>query len=957
MGKTVKRSAALAAGLLAASLGLDRLPWLLDTALGQSSSAPKQDRFRVPSGFEVETVVAAEQTGSLVALTFDSFGHPVISKERGHPTVLLDQDGDGRWETQKVFTDRVSGAQGTWFDGRTLYAIGNGPDGKAGLYRAADTDNDDVADTFDTLILFTGGMGEHGPHDIRRGPEGLPTILLGNHTGIPGELIDPKSPLRGYKESQLLPRYMDARGHAVNIWAPGGAIYRLDLERKKYTMLAGGFRNPYDHAFNMEGEIFTFDSDMEWDINLPWYRDVRTVHAVPGGDYGWRTGSGKWPAYYLDSLPPLRDLGRGSPVGVEFYQHYVYPKEYFDAYLEGDWSRGRILIANFVRSGATYRPTQGPADFVYGEPLNVTDLEVGPDGLVYFVNGGRDTEGGLYRVAYRGPRPAQAPATGALAAARQPQPLSSWGHAALLKKKEEMGAAWGADLEKLARDARAVSQDRVQALFLLQRFGPRPRAALLDPLSRDPAAAVRAAAVFVVGQHSSLNAKSIAARALKDADPFVRRRACEALIRMGLEVTEPVFAPLGDIYALLNDSDRFVRYAARLALERTPRREWQAWAIEETNPQGAMEGLVALANSAASPADLEPIYQKELSLLRREDLNAEDTLRLLRAFHLTAMASEAGAPEGIRRQVSVIVERRFPAGDDRLNREYARLLAYGAQPGAVASILAAMPAGEENKLLQIHYVYCLRAIRDGWTPEQKRTLVAWFDKAQKWRGGASFPGFINNMFNSVLEFFSEEEKLLAYNRIPAYAPLTEPQPANPRRPGLQLAPVLARRRGVQNVSEQEIFEYMLYDPMILRASAERGKAIYEKAQCGACHRFGELGADYGPDLTTIASRFKRKDIVEATLFPSKTISDLYAAQEITTADGQKIIGTLASEDNLQLTLQVMGVGQKVSISKTSIRSRAVSKTSTMPAGLLDNLSMGQIADLFAFLQGGTEKGR
>src|SRR5262249_10845513 len=162
---------------------------------------------------------------------------------------------------------------------------------------------------------------------------------------------------RGYKESQLLDRYMDARGHAINIWAPGGTIYRLDLAKKKYTLLAGGYRNPYDHAFNWEGEMFTFDSDMEWDINLPWYRDVRSVHAVAGGEYGWRTGSGKWPAYYIDSLPPLREVGRGSPVGVEFYHHYVYPKEYWDAYLEGDWSRGRILISNLVRNGATYRTT------------------------------------------------------------------------------------------------------------------------------------------------------------------------------------------------------------------------------------------------------------------------------------------------------------------------------------------------------------------------------------------------------------------------------------------------------------------------------------------------------------------------------------------------------------------------------------------------------------------------
>src|SRR5207245_10284486 len=135
-------------------------------------------------------------------------------------------------------------------------------------------------------------------------------------------------------------------------------------------------------------------------VSVPWYRDIRWVHGVPGGDYGWRTGSGVFPDYFLDSLTYIRGFGRGSPVGIEFYQHNVYPKEYRDAYLTGDWSRGRILIGNLVRNGATYKPAGEPAEFVHGEPLNVTDMEVGPDGFLYFTLGGRGTEGGLYRVRF-----------------------------------------------------------------------------------------------------------------------------------------------------------------------------------------------------------------------------------------------------------------------------------------------------------------------------------------------------------------------------------------------------------------------------------------------------------------------------------------------------------------------------------------------------------------------------
>ncbi|MGH9961963.1 MAG: hypothetical protein ACREBC_33345, partial [Pyrinomonadaceae bacterium] len=326
----------------------------------------QDSRFQALAGFSIEVAAPSSQTGSLIALTFDSFGRPVVSKERGHPTILMDKDGDGVFEMEKVFSDKVKTLQGMWFDGRTLYAVGNntvdesrGEDDKpserpqAGLYKLEDTNGDDVADTFERLHTFDRTIGEHGPHDIHLGPDGKPTLMLGNHTFVPLAMLASSPPLQNYKESQLLPSYNDARGHAANIRAPGGVLLELDLASMKYTLLAGGFRNAYTHAHNLDGEAFTFDSDMEWDINLPWYRPVRTVHMVPGGDYGWRTGSAKWPSYYLDSLPPLNELGRGSPVGVDFYQHHVYPRKYHDAFLEGDWSRGRILLTRLERSGAT----------------------------------------------------------------------------------------------------------------------------------------------------------------------------------------------------------------------------------------------------------------------------------------------------------------------------------------------------------------------------------------------------------------------------------------------------------------------------------------------------------------------------------------------------------------------------------------------------------------------------
>src|SRR4029077_20316876 len=139
-----------------------------------------------------------------------------------------------------------------------------------------------------------------------------------------------------------------------NLRAPGGTIWRLDRDGKDLALVAAGFRNQFDAAFSPSGELFSFDSDMEWDEGLPWYRPVRAVHCPPGADFLWRTGAANTPNYYLDSLPPMYETGRGSPVGVTFYDHVAFPGKYRGAFFMADWSLGIIYAAHLERKGATY---------------------------------------------------------------------------------------------------------------------------------------------------------------------------------------------------------------------------------------------------------------------------------------------------------------------------------------------------------------------------------------------------------------------------------------------------------------------------------------------------------------------------------------------------------------------------------------------------------------------------
>ena len=153
-------------------------------------------------------------------------------------------------------------------------------------------------------------------------------------------------------------------------------------------MLAG-FRNAYDFDFNSEGELFTFDSDMEWDWGLPWYRPTRVNHCVTGAEFGWRSGSAVWPEYYPDSLPATINIGVGSPTGVKFGRGKNFPGDYRQALYILDWSYGRIFAVHLKPHGASY--TAEAEVFVKGKPLNLTSLQFAKDGSMYFITGGRGT--------------------------------------------------------------------------------------------------------------------------------------------------------------------------------------------------------------------------------------------------------------------------------------------------------------------------------------------------------------------------------------------------------------------------------------------------------------------------------------------------------------------------------------------------------------------------------------
>lgn len=368
----------------------------------QPPQATPAETLQPMAGFKVELLYSVPKAtqGSWVCLTSDPRGRLIVSDQFGslHRVTVGARPEDTQVEE---IPGPLGHAQGLLHEKDALYVVVNGgfPGAPSGLYRLRDTNGDDKYDRAEPLLKIP-GEGEHGPHAIRRGPDGKLYVIAGNFTKLPAGL-SASSPHRNYAEDLLLPRITDT--HDPNVWAPGGWIVRGDPDKKDWELVCAGMRNAYDFDFSPHGEIFTYDSDMELDVGMSWYRPNRALMLCSGGDYGFRNGSGKWPDYHADSLGAVVNTGLSSPTGVCFGFGAKFPAKYQRAFLVQDWAYGMLYAVHLMPEGAGYKGSF--ETLLSGKGLALTDMVVHSDGHLYFTTGGRRTQSGLYRLSYVGNEP------------------------------------------------------------------------------------------------------------------------------------------------------------------------------------------------------------------------------------------------------------------------------------------------------------------------------------------------------------------------------------------------------------------------------------------------------------------------------------------------------------------------------------------------------------------------
>lgn len=290
------------------------------------------------------------------------------------------------------------GCHGLLFAHGYLYAC-TSEKGKGDIWRLKDTKGDGSY-AEQTLIRSLKGSGEHGPHQLVLERDGSILVVGGNHTALPDD-EKAGAPVRRWDEDDLLKKFEDANGHAAGIKAVGGWIARMDKDGKDWVRVATGFRNAYDASVTPDGDILTYDSDMEWDMGAPWYRPTRIYLATPGGELGWRSGSGNNAFAALDTQPPLVDIGPGSPTGTTMGTGAKFPAAYQRAFFACDWTYATLYAIHLEPAGGSWKARKEV--FAAGKPFSVTDAVIRPqDGAMYVTIGGRGGQSALYRIRYEG---------------------------------------------------------------------------------------------------------------------------------------------------------------------------------------------------------------------------------------------------------------------------------------------------------------------------------------------------------------------------------------------------------------------------------------------------------------------------------------------------------------------------------------------------------------------------
>ncbi|MDG2222430.1 MAG: c-type cytochrome [Rubripirellula sp.] len=474
-------------------------------------------------------------------------------------------------------------------------------------------------------------------------------------------------------------------------------------------------------------------------------------------------------------------------------------------------------------------------------------------------------------------------------------------------------------------------------------------------------------AIYRVRWMGNTNPTQPASHSQRLLSPFQKSRQVHAgqsrQLRQALEAQ--LALPAGEQQLMLawehlGNPDPWISLAARHLLERQPISEWATRALVASNSRRFAQAMLALARAGETKW-----YRRIVQQLneRFPDLHdRDDRTAALYTFQL-CLRDQNSIDDELRQSTVSVLDRAFPSvstvdpsqivdTNHRLAKQRIRtscqthnwllsdLLLNLGHPDAVAKSIGLLNRAESQQD-QMHYLHVLRRASEGWTIKHRRDYFSALNQARHYLVGAGMDGFLKRIREEATATLSNREQIALSDllSVPSATGGTSP---------VESSSALPNRKFVREWNTSDFASVDGGDP-------ERGEKIFAEATCSACHRFGSRGNLIGPDLTSAASRFNRKDMLSSILEPSKVIAESYQAVQVVTADGRSFTGlaTMSGDyrsPQLRLATNPAAPLETIEIPKAEIAAQKSSSISWMPAGLLDHFSHQEIEDLLAYLR-------
>ena len=680
----------------------------------------------------------------------------------------------------------------------------------------------------------------------------------------------------------------------------GGGIVRVQPDGTEMEIYSWGQRNILDVSIDPYMNIFTRDNTNDgggWDI--------RVSHILQTANYGYPS---LYKNFSSEIMPPLADYGGGSGCGSMYFHDERWPEKFRDLLLTCDWGTSQVYSHDLPQNGATYDPQQD----TFLKLPRPTDIDVDASGRM-FVSSWKNG-----RFAYDGPNVgfvAMVIPSGFVPKPVRPSHVlsnrelldlltgpSATGRFHAQRELLRRGDAQDA-LLKTAADEETPLYGAVAAIYTLKQMdGARALSSLQDLTKHDH---LREHCLRAMADRTSeLEGISLTPflDGLADQNPRVQATALIGLNRILSHGTRQglIVADGQKEQSAQDIRDSIARAILPLTVrtDEEPKVKGDAWRQPDPGrviPHLAIKTLVAIQGGKACVEGLNGPYRAGALAALRE-LHLSSTIDAL--FRILSTSADAE----LRMQVWTTLIRLYHKEGEYKGGWW------GTRPDTTGPYYDRKPWKESERIaaaVKVALTEGDKQLAEHIQAELKRHVVK-----------------LDGISEADIAATAEPEEAIS---------LPKADPRNPNQ--------------IANIEYKDV----LTRTMKIEGSADRGMKLFRGQSCVNCHTFANGQKPKGPHLVDIGKRYRKDELIESVVTPSKKIAQGFDTWSFVMDSGRQHTGFVVLESAESVVIRETN-GLSRELLQDDIDDRVKQEISMMPKGVVGNLTCEQLADLIAYLQ-------